>query len=229
MTPLERLKLLCEQSGISITALCLQVTGNKGNLATWKNNDGYMRSDHLSKCADILDVSTDCILGRTPLPNRFTDSIESANDSNFSAEEIHNARLKIKQLHTDNFNPTIDVIEQKTHATYQTFRTWYNGVGHFFDNKLDILADLFHVSIAELISSPEDSNINLNTDNGIDLYYQLDENDKSEIRGEMKQMLKANKYSVKTQAHQKRKPFSGVRPATIAAYGHETMGIDEKE
>lgn len=26
-----------------------------------------------------------------------------------------------------------------------------------------------------------------------------------------------------------RKPFSGVRPATIAAYGHETMGIDEKE
>ena len=64
MTVFERLQKFCNAKGISITALCLQATGNKGNLATWKNNNGHMRSDYLLKCADILGVSTDCLLGR---------------------------------------------------------------------------------------------------------------------------------------------------------------------
>lgn len=36
---------------------------------------------------------------------------------------------------------------------------------------------------------------NLNFDEGHKIYEQLDDNDKAEIRGEMKQMLKANKYT----------------------------------
>ena len=56
----ERLNELCKQKGTSITALCVSVTGNKGNLSTWKK--GYMRSDWLAKCAKKLGVSADYIL-----------------------------------------------------------------------------------------------------------------------------------------------------------------------
>ncbi len=59
----KRLQEICKSKGTNITALCKEVTGNSGNLATWKK--GYMRSDYLDKAADILGLSTDYILGRT--------------------------------------------------------------------------------------------------------------------------------------------------------------------
>lgn len=58
----DRLKKICIDKGTNISRLCTEATGNSGNLATWRK--GYMRSDYLSKCADILDVSTDYILNR---------------------------------------------------------------------------------------------------------------------------------------------------------------------
>ena len=58
----ERLKQICEQKGYTITKLCVEATGNKGNLQTWKNNNGHMRSDYLLNCAKILGVSTDYLL-----------------------------------------------------------------------------------------------------------------------------------------------------------------------
>lgn len=57
-----RLENLCNEKKISITALCIKVTGSSGNLSTWKK--GYMRSDYLCKCADILGCSVDYLLGR---------------------------------------------------------------------------------------------------------------------------------------------------------------------
>lgn len=67
----EFLKKLCEERNTNISKLCTEVTGNSGNLATWKK--GYMRSDYLAKCADVLGVSADYILQRY---NEDTDSIE---------------------------------------------------------------------------------------------------------------------------------------------------------
>lgn len=82
---------------------------------------------------------------------------------------------------------------------------------------------------------------------GIKMYLSLDSEDKAEIRGEMRHMLKASKYnnsetaekqperkpfsrhtvsSDNTSDNAKRKPFSGPRPARIAAYGHEVTGVD---
>lgn len=58
----ERLKELCKNKGISVTNLCIEVTGSPGNLATWKKD--YMRSDYLAKCCDALNVSADYLLGR---------------------------------------------------------------------------------------------------------------------------------------------------------------------
>ena len=62
----ERLKELCALHDTTITALCIKVTGDSGNLRTWKK--GYMRSDWLLKCAEILHTSTDYILtGKTSI------------------------------------------------------------------------------------------------------------------------------------------------------------------
>lgn len=62
----ETLKELCGLHNTTITALCVRVTGDKGNLRTWKK--GYMRSDWLLKCAEILHTSTDFILtGKTSI------------------------------------------------------------------------------------------------------------------------------------------------------------------
>lgn len=58
----ELLKQLCQERNTNISNLCIEATGNSGNLATWRK--GHMRSDYLAKCADILGVSTDYILQR---------------------------------------------------------------------------------------------------------------------------------------------------------------------
>ena len=55
---------------------------------------------------------------------------------------------------------------------------------------LDVSADylVFGTVLSNVKSAPS-------TDTGIELYNQLDDIDKAEIRGEMKQMLKAEKYN----------------------------------
>ena len=67
----EFLKKICIERGTTVTELCKQVTGNSGNLATWKK--GYMRSDYLKKAAEILNVSVDYLLGRTEDSNAAND------------------------------------------------------------------------------------------------------------------------------------------------------------
>jgi len=63
----ERLKELCRLRGTTVTKLCIQVTGNSGNLATWKKD--YMRSDYLMAVAEALECSTDYLLGLVDNPN----------------------------------------------------------------------------------------------------------------------------------------------------------------
>lgn len=65
-----KLKKICKEKGTNITNLCEIVTGNSGNLATWKK--GYMRSDYLMKAAEYLDVTSDYLLGLDTEPNRST-------------------------------------------------------------------------------------------------------------------------------------------------------------
>lgn len=63
----ELLLELCEKRGISITNLCLEITGSRGNLNTWKK--GNINPVSLTKIADYFNVSTDYLLGRTDNPN----------------------------------------------------------------------------------------------------------------------------------------------------------------
>ena len=71
MTLYERLQELCRENGTTITALCVKITNNRGNLSTWKNNN--IRPEWLAAISDEFGVSVDYILGKTPVKERFSD------------------------------------------------------------------------------------------------------------------------------------------------------------
>lgn len=74
----EKIQEMCSKKGITITALCKEVTGSTGNISTWKKD--YMRSDYLSAVADKLDCTTDYLLDRTDNTN--IETIPSDSDAN---------------------------------------------------------------------------------------------------------------------------------------------------
>ena len=67
------LKALCAERGLTVTKLCTIVTGNSGNLATWKK--GIMRSDYLAGCAKALNVSADTLLEISPSADSQADTL----------------------------------------------------------------------------------------------------------------------------------------------------------
>ena len=99
----ERLNELCKKRGTTITAVCEKVTGNKGNLKTWKK--GYMRSDWLDKVATLLNVSTDYLLGRSVEQAEKSDSkitkVETAMNSSFGDNSTVNNYGKDKEPQID--------------------------------------------------------------------------------------------------------------------------------
>lgn len=71
---IQRIKELCSEKGITITKLCVNVTGSKGNLTTW--NKGNIRSDYLVKIAEYFDVSVDYLLGKTDIRNPLDEQLK---------------------------------------------------------------------------------------------------------------------------------------------------------
>lgn len=60
----ERVKNLCNENEITITALCLEITGSSGNLTTWKKNN--FKADSIAKICIKFGVSADYLLfGKT--------------------------------------------------------------------------------------------------------------------------------------------------------------------
>ena len=58
---IERLSEICEKEGISLTALCKEITGSSGNLPTWKKD--RIRSDWLRAICIKFNISSDYLLG----------------------------------------------------------------------------------------------------------------------------------------------------------------------
>ena len=80
----ELLLELCKSKGISVTNLCLEITGSRGNLSTWKK--GNINPASLVKIADYFNVSVDYLLGRTENPTlNMNNSIKTGDIGNYSA------------------------------------------------------------------------------------------------------------------------------------------------
>lgn len=70
----KRIQSLCQENGTTITALCVKITGSRGNLSTWKN--GNIRPEWISAISDEFSVSTDYLLGKTTVRIRSEDLSE---------------------------------------------------------------------------------------------------------------------------------------------------------
>lgn len=89
----------------------------------------------------------------------------------------------------------------------QTFNTWCQGIALPRMGKVQLLADYFNINKSDLIEdkpkqSPQtdiyqliEENLDKSTAEAVKSYYQLDAEDRAEVRGEMKYMLKAAKYN----------------------------------
>lgn len=115
----QKLKVLCKERGTTVTQLCIQATGNSGNLATWKK--GYMRSDYLLKVSDILNVSVDYLLGRTDNPNGYSISNIDTTingtqahiiNNNVSDNDLYDIKNSLGQLSkTDKHRAIADILD----------------------------------------------------------------------------------------------------------------------
>lgn len=57
---IEKLNSLCIENGISLTALCKEITGSSGNLPTWKKNN--IKPEWLRKICLKFNISSDYLL-----------------------------------------------------------------------------------------------------------------------------------------------------------------------
>lgn len=71
----------------------------------------------------------------------------------YSSEQINNARINTRLLHDLHSEKTIEFIEKILDVNYATFRMWYSGGSDYFNNKLTQIANLYEVSVDDLISS----------------------------------------------------------------------------
>ena len=74
----ERLSNLCEANNTTPTALCVKVTGSKGNLSTWKK--GNLKGDSLVAISNEFDVSIDYLLCKTDDPSPISETKKTASE-----------------------------------------------------------------------------------------------------------------------------------------------------
>ncbi|MGL5900675.1 MAG: helix-turn-helix domain-containing protein [Lactobacillaceae bacterium] len=74
MTLLSRTKEIAKRRGISMEKLANQVGISKSGIYQWDNHEP--KPSTIDKVADVLNVSTDYLLGRTDVPNSDTGNAE---------------------------------------------------------------------------------------------------------------------------------------------------------
>lgn len=86
----------------------------------------------------------------------------------------------------------------------QTFNTWCQGIAIPRMGKLQLLADYFGINKSDLIEDKSEPTpttpLRQDEEQFLDLYNQLDQEDKAELRGTAKGMLKSDKYKRKDTA-----------------------------
>lgn len=174
----ERLKRICREKNITPTVLCTKITGSPGNLATWKK--GNIRTDYLIKIADYFGLSVDYLLGR-----------ETNTENNLSNSAIGNK----------NFIENIEQLCQKKNISVSKMTADLKlaiGIVDNWKQRGTFPSDEVILDIANYLGVTTDyllNNDNRTIENEIvTTYMQLDDIDRAEVRGVIRQMLKADKY-----------------------------------
>lgn len=128
-----RLREIRKSRKVTQQELAEYLNVTQATLSGWETEKFEIDNTNLKKCANYFDVSIDYLLGNS-----------------FDSSEIKMARAAIKDLYSQSDIP-ISEIEEKTGASYSTFRSWLDGYGDYFNSRLSILARLFNVSVESLL------------------------------------------------------------------------------
>lgn len=145
---------------------------------------------------------------------------------------------RIKELRTK-LGITQDELASYANTTKQTIHKYEVGIiQNIPASKIKLLSEKLQTTPAYLMGWEESAKTssynlpNIPSPSEVDpdafafqMYKELDSDDKAEIRGEMKQMLKADKYNNDI-IKPKRKLFSDPPPARVAASGMEVTAVD---
>lgn len=112
----------------------------------------------------------------------------------------------VKSIIRDNrqkLNLTKAELAEKIGVNASTITRWESGeVANMTRKNMIKLANVLHISPMDLLGKNKDVlpslNLSENEKEMLSLYKQLDTEDKAEIKGEIKGMLKADKYKVKS-------------------------------
>ncbi len=179
------LKTLRESSKISQDKLSKIIGVSRSTVAMWETNSSQPDIDTLIKLANFFNVSLDYLLERTtePLP-------EKKEGMQMRAKDIRN-ELNISQAD----------VAKHIGVSQQAYANYERGARQPDIDTLIKLANFFNVSLDYLLERtteplPEKTvNIASTAFSELSaLISQLDEIDKAEIKGTVKQMLKADKY-----------------------------------
>ena len=163
-----RLKELRNQFNLSQLDIARQFNVAQNTVSNWENGNRVPDAEMLRKIADYFNVSIDWLIG-----------IEAQTD------EIRIARQRTKEL-CEERDPQISDIENTFKTNYATFRSWYNGYGDYFNDKIYLLADFFNCSTDYLFGK---------TDNPASIDDQL-ANEKFALFGEVHDLTDEEKQRV---------------------------------
>lgn len=155
----ERIKLRAKEKGISIKKLLEGVSLGFNTMSNMKNS--MPKADNLAKIADYLDCSVDYLLSRTDNPEinyLKKERIEMKNNRLLLSGEIKIARENIRELYEEN-DISIECIEKKLNTNYQTFRSWIDGYGDYFNtiDEIKKIAELFKVDVDRILKKRDGS------------------------------------------------------------------------
>lgn len=173
----ERLKQLRVESGCSQQGLADKVSISKSSINMYERGEREPSFEKLERIADFFNVDVDYLLGNSDIPNKYALEEALKARSEFPQADFMSIieAVKIPQLEF----PAKKLIEAVKLPQLSTLANFAEIVK---------IQPKFHIEeIAKALKGECEYPI-------IELYNQLDEIDKAEIRGEMKQMLKAEKY-----------------------------------
>ena len=141
----ENLSMECKKHGISITALCAEITGSSGNLATWKK--GKICANDLLSIKDKLNISIDDILiNYNPSSLEQFDTDIDSNESSFMTKTVQRI-LKLMEQNGDNAHS----LEKKACLPKSSIAGWKNDKYKPSTDAIIKLARYFNISANYLL------------------------------------------------------------------------------
>ena len=186
----ERFYGLCTRKGIKPNPIAKELGVSTGIISKWKNEKTLPNGETLIKIANYFNCSVDYLLGRetqdiTPGGIELYNALDVVGELHIS----NNVALRIKAIAKEKHIPIGKMLSDCEISKNALSSMQAGGYLPRLENLIKI-ADYLNCSIDYLLGR----DINEITPNGIELYNKLDPEDKAEIRGEIKQMLKADKY-----------------------------------